>query len=104
MSDQPPNSSSDLNDIFHPLEPDSGTVPPISTAPTSGSVPPPLPGYVPPPPGQQPRRPPPILYILIGAALALVCLCGVCIAVFGVVGSKVANDPTFRAALVTVQV
>jgi hypothetical protein len=67
-------------------------------------VPPPLPGYVPPPPSAQPRRPPAILYILIGAALAVVCLCGICIAVFGVGIANVANNPTVRAGLVTVQV
>ena len=115
MSDQPPSKGNDnLDDIFHPLDdntvppismgPTSGTVPPISTAPTSGSVPPQTQGYIPPPPGQQRRRPPAILYILLGAALAVLCLCGACFAVFGAGIVNVANNPTVRAGLSTVQV
>src|SRR5438874_12292000 len=100
MSDQPPSKGDDnLDDIFHPL--DDNTVPPISTAPTSGNVPPPPQGYVPPPPSQQSRRPPAILYILLGAALAVLCLCGACFAVFGAGIVNVANNPTVRSGLVT---
>ena len=114
MSDQPPSKGNDnLDDIFHPLDddtlppistgPSSGSVPPISTAPTSGSVPPVTQGYIPPSPSQQRSRPPAILYIVLGAALAVLCLCGACFAVFGAIGVNVANNPTVRANMVTVQ-
>lgn len=105
MSDQPPSKGNDnLDDIFHPLDSSTdNSVPPISTAPSSGSVPPPLQGYVPPPPSGQPRRPPPILYILIGVALTLVCLCGLCVALLGLGAANVASNPTVRAGMVTLQ-
>lgn len=105
MSDQPPSKGKDnLDDIFHPLDQDD-TIPPLSTAPTSGSVPPPPPGsgYVPPPPSAQQRRPPPIMYILIGVALTLVCLCGLCAALFGLGAANIANNPTVRAGMGTLQ-
>src|SRR5260221_13161750 len=108
MFDQaPPNppspgsqGASNPDDPFAPL-PSSGTLPPVSSGPGGSQLTP----YVPPPPSQQPRKgPSPILMILLGAVLGVICICGACAAVFGGSIAAVFNNPTFQAGVGTMQV
>jgi Tetratricopeptide repeat len=69
----PPSGSQigeSLDDFFEPL----------TTPPTASAQPGPVPGYIPPayvPPATKKQRSP-VLYVLLGLAIALVCICGAC--------------------------
>jgi hypothetical protein len=91
-----------LDDLFAP--------PPTRSQPASTGSAPGGPGpivytpppYVPPPPSAAPRKGrSPVLYILIGLVIALVCVCGGCLALTGGSFLAVVNNPTVQAAFGT---
>jgi hypothetical protein len=85
MTYQPNDPNNQNNDPFAPLS-SPGT-----------------PGYTPPAytPQQQKKGPNTLLMILLGAAVATVCICGACVAIAGGSIASVVNNPTFQAGMGT---
>ncbi len=92
--------SESVDDLFAPLPPSGG--PASQQPPAAGPrtyTPPP---YVPPPPSQMQRKGrSPLLYILIGLALAVVCVCGACLLLTGGSLAAIFGNPTVQAAFGT---
>ncbi len=94
---KPSQGSEPLDDFFHatagPASPGQGGQPG-----QGGPTP-----YVPPPmmPGQQRRGPNPVLMIVVGVIIGVLCLCGGCIAITGGGVLAFLNNPTVQAGLGT---
>ncbi len=92
--------SESLDELFGPAPTASSTGAPAAqrgVGPAQPYTPPP---YVPPQSGARKQRNP-LLYVLLGLVIALVCICGLCMALFG--GSIVAifRNPTVQALVGT---
>ncbi len=101
QSNKPKNDN--LDDLFSssPTPPQNqGPVDDLFSSPPSGNAPAGGP-YTPPPPQPQQRRGNPILYIILGVVIALMCLCVGCIAIFGGSIFAVSQNPTFQAGFAT---
>ncbi|GEM_PF-935654 len=90
--------SESVDDLFAPLPPSGGpTGAPPAAGPRSYTPPP----YVPPPPQAQKKGRSPLVYILIGLALAAVCVCGGCLLLTGGSLAAIFGNPTVQAAFGT---
>jgi hypothetical protein len=84
---------------FQPNEPKNKNDDPFASLdnPQGETVPYTPPTYAP----QQKKGPNTLLMILLGAAIATVCICGACIAIAGGSIASVVNNPTFQAGMGT---
>src|SRR5450432_177461 len=105
MSTQPPAGSQNndnMDDLFNPRSSAGSSG---GTSGGGGNMGTP---YTPPPPQPNQRKQNPILYIILGLILGVICICGACVLIAGgslAAGvSAVANNPTVKAAIQTGQV